>query len=252
MPAADASGFSATTYGDGFADVYDEWYGHITDAEATAAFVAARAVNENIAELGVGSGRLVSALLAEGLRVLGVDASSAMLAKCQEATEGKGVDLVQADLGLLPLRAGSDLGAALCAFNTLFNLQTESAQRAFFERAGSALAPNGVLVVEAVTGAGLNEGPVSSVGVSRMEVDRLVLSATVTDAEAQTLTGQHVDITEAGIRLRPWRLRWSTPAQLDAIAESVGLQISERFGGWNEDPFTEDSDIHISCYQLKQ
>ena len=249
MPTEDAPEFSASTYGDGFADVYDEWYGHITDAEATARFVAERAANPTVAELGVGSGRLVPALLAQGLRVIGVDASRAMLAKCQRVVAGNAVDLIQADLGMLPLRSGSELGAALCAFNTFFNLQSESAQREHFARVGAAISVDGVLIIEAVTGAGLNEGPPSSVGVSRLEVDRLVLSATVTDAEAQTLTGQHVDITEAGIRLRPWRLRWSTPPQLDALAESAGLQLSERFGGWNKEPFTEDSDIHISCYQ---
>jgi len=34
-------GFGPSTYGDGFADVYNDWYGTITDANATAAFVSA-------------------------------------------------------------------------------------------------------------------------------------------------------------------------------------------------------------------
>jgi hypothetical protein len=38
--------------------------------------------------------------------------------------------------------------------------------------------------------------------------------------------GQYVDITEAGIALRPWHIRWATPAQLDEIAAAAGLSSS--------------------------
>ena len=38
-PADANAGFDAATYGDSFADVYDEWYPDVSDASATAEFV---------------------------------------------------------------------------------------------------------------------------------------------------------------------------------------------------------------------
>lgn len=241
-------GFQPSTYGDGFADVYDDWYGTITDAEATAAFVAARRADGPVLELGVGSGRLVPALVAAGCTVVGVDASTAMLDRCRERVGGR-VPLVRADLASLPIRAGAGAGAALCAFNTLFNLPTPADQSALLERLRSSILPDGVIIIEAITGSNLAAGPPSSVGVSRMTTDSLVLSAAVLDADQQTIQGQHVEITAGGVTLRPWMLRWTTPNELDVMAEEVGLRLSERWGDWSGGPFDHDGEIHISVYR---
>jgi hypothetical protein len=69
------------------------------------------------------------------------------------------------------------------------------------------------------------------------------------DRAAQTITGQHVHVTEAGIRLRPWHLRYATPAQLDAMAADAGLVLAWRAAGWEGEPFTEDADVHVSAYR---
>ena len=61
------------------------------------------------------------------------------------------------------------------------------------------------------------------VAVRSLRADELVLSATVHDPDAQTITGQHVQISEAGIRLRPWVIRYLRPEQLDALAVAAGL-----------------------------
>ncbi len=249
FPASDPNlhDFSASTYGDSFADVYDDWYENISDAEATAAFVAARCGDGPMVELGVGTGRLVDQLISHGLQVIGVDASADMLSRCAPRP---GLTKVQADMAALPFdNAGPHLGGALCAFNTLFNLASVEQQAQLFASVANALQPNGALIIEAITGAGLEDGPPDSVGVSRIDSDRLVLAATKVDAEAQTIVGQHVDITEAGIRLRPWRLRWTTPPQLDVIANEVGLELVERVADWDGTPFDDDSDRHVSVYR---
>ena len=237
-------GFGPSTYGDGFADVYNDWYGTITDANATAAFVAARRADGPVLELGVGSGRLVPALAAAGCSVLGVDASQSMLLQCPP-----GLATVQADLATLPLRQAPFAGAAVCAFNTLFNLPTAEAQLALMQQVAATLLPGGALVIEAITGAALSNGPPQSVGVSRMTASDLVLSATLLDTEAQTIQGQHVEITEAGVKMRPWLLRWTTPRQLDQLAALIGLSLTERFADWDLTPFHDDSDKHISVYR---
>ncbi len=237
-------GFGPSTYGDGFADVYDQWYGSITDAEATADFMAARCGTGPLLELGVGSGRLVPALRRAGCTVIGIDASHEMLRRCQP-------DLirVRADLAHLPFGGPASAGGAICAFNTLFNLPTADAQGDLLGRIGVVLASDGHLVIEAITGAALPGAPPQSVGVSRMSADDLVLSATVVDAATQTIQGQHVEITTTGITLRPWLLRWTTPEQLDALAADAGLLLVERYGDWDRRPFNQNSDKHVSVYR---
>lgn len=237
-------GFGPSTYGDGFADVYNDWYGTITDAEATAAFVASCRADGPVLELGVGSGRLVPALEAAGCTVIGLDASQSMLTQCP-------ADLatIRADLAALPLRPAPFAGAAVCAFNTLFNLPTVEAQLSLLQQVASLLFAGGALVIEAITGAALTDGPPQSVGVSRMTATDLVLSATLLDTEAQTIQGQHVEITETGVKMRPWLLRWTTPDQLDQLAALAGLTLAERYADWGRSPFTSDSDKHISVYR---
>ena len=73
-------------YGDAFADVYDEWYEHVTDAPATARALHALSGGGNLCELGIGTGRIaipLAELLAPGRGVWGIDESDAMLAQCR-------------------------------------------------------------------------------------------------------------------------------------------------------------------------
>jgi hypothetical protein len=155
--------------------------------------------------------------------------------------------LIGGDISALPVRSQAGIGGALCAFNTIFNLPTARLQQEVMLQAASVV--DGPLVLEAATGAALAQADGQSVGVARMETDSVVLTATVVDHDAQTITGQHVDISRAGITLRPWHLRWSTPAQLDEMAAAAGLQLVERFADWNETPFDESSEAHVSVYR---
>ncbi len=237
--------FGPHTYGESFADVYDDWYSGISDAEATATFVAARVASGPVLELGVGSGRLVKPLTERGLPMIGLDASPSMLERCRVTLPD--LPVLRADLAHLPI--GGTIGGALCAFNTIFNLPSADQQEALLHALASVLHPRGSIVIEASSGRSLGDGATSSVGVSRMTNDRVVLSATMVDADAQQIRGQHIDISEQGIKLRPWLLRWTTPEQLDMLARRAGLRLAERFGGWRDEPFDASSETHVSVYR---
>ena len=72
-------GYGADTYGESFADVYDDWYADVSDVDATVATIARLAGDGPVLELGVGTGRLAIPLAAAGVRVIGIDASPSML-----------------------------------------------------------------------------------------------------------------------------------------------------------------------------
>lgn len=238
-------------YGRAFADVYDHWYRDVSDAEATARFVAARCGDGPVVELGVGSGRLAGPMAAQGLTVIGLDGSMPMLRRCPRPLDRRGggqpLHLVHGDMRALPFRG--TVGAALIAFNTLFNLSAVSDQGRLLSELRTLLGPDGPLIIEALDVSPLLSGPRRSIGVRQRDADGLVVSATQLDPGQQLLTGQHVEIDDGGARVRPWRLRWLTPGQVDELAGDGGLVLTERYGSWAGEPVTEAGQTHVSVYR---
>ncbi len=239
-------GYRPTTYGDGFADVYDDWYADVSPPAETAAFLARR-VDGLVVELGSGTGRLAGPLAALGVPVVGLDASIAMLERSRRSHPD--VPVVAADMAEQPFRSATASGV-LIAFNTLFNLPSAALQQRALHQAATLLEPGGVVVVEAfVPGAGA-EARSSHVEVVRLDVDVVVLQVSRTDPGDGTVTGHHVELRDgAPVRLRPWHLRFTDPAGLDHLAASAGLRLVERFGDWAETPFDAASGTHVSVYR---
>jgi SAM-dependent methyltransferase len=203
--------------------------------------------------LGGGSGRLALPLAARGITMWTVDASLAMVRRLRAKPGGDRVHAVVGDMAALPLSAGARFGVVLCAFNTLFNLTTIEAQRRCLADAADRLVPEGGrLVVESFV-APLPDDAAAAVGAvepRHIGIDEVVLTVSRLDPASHTITGQHVQITEAGIRLRPWMLRYLSPEELDALAAGAGLRLAERHAGWRAEPFTPDSSVQVSTYAL--
>ena len=244
-------GFDATTYGERFADVYDEWYGEMSDVAATVEAVGALAAGGPVLELGVGTGRLAVPLAERGLEVHGIDASPAMLERLAAKAAGAGVTVhaSRGDFADVGAEVAGGFAVVLVAFNTLFNLPDADAQGRCFAAVARRLRPDGHLVVEAFVPEPEAAAPGGAVTPTAIETDRVVLQVTRSDPGAQTVVGSVVSITEAGIRLRPWRIRWATPNELDAMAAGAGLERVERWGDWDRRPFDDDSAKHVTLYR---
>lgn len=242
-------GYDEQSYGEGFADVYDEWYADVTDVDATVRRIVDVTRGEGrVLELGVGTGRLAVPMAAAGLRVVGIDSSEAMLAKLRERDTASTVEAVLGDIaGDLP---AGPFDAVLIAYNTIFNLLGEQDQPRLFQRVAERLAPGGVFVVEAFVPHPDAADGSSEVTVRSMAVDHVVLSVSVNRPDEQVAEGQFVQFSEAGgVRLRPWSIRWATPEQLDAMAVAAGLHLDARLGDMTGTAFTDDSAQHVSVYR---
>jgi SAM-dependent methyltransferase len=202
-----------------------------------------------VLELGVGTGRLAVPMAAAGLHVVGVDSSEAMLERLAARDVAGIVTPIRGDMvDDLP---DGPFDAALVAYNTIFNLLDEAAQQRCFAEVADRLRPGAAFVVEAFVPNGRRpNGRTSDVSVRSLTVDHVVLSVSVDDPERQRAEGQFVQFTESGgVRLRPWSIRWATPAQLDAMATDAGLSLAERSGDMSGEPFTDDSAQHVSIYR---
>lgn len=234
-------------YGDAIADVYDSWYGDLTDVDATVAFLRRFVVDGPVLELGIGTGRLALPLAAAGTSVYGIDVSEAMLDRLRAKDPESRVRVIAGDMvDDLP---GGPFDVVFVAYNTFFNVRDVDRQRRLFVRVAERLTDRGVFVIEAFV-PDVDRPGGDSVTIRSMTTDALVLRADRHDPEAQTIDGQLVEITEAGgVRLRPYRIRYAPPAELDRMAADAGLELAERWENTHPDPFDEESPTHVSVYR---
>ncbi len=238
-------GYDASTYGDRFVDVYDDWYEGITDTATCVEALTRLAGPGPVLELGVGTGRLAIPLARAGLAVTGIDASPAMLERLAAKDGGDAVHGVLGDMAAPPV-GDQRFALVFVAYNTLFNLVDPGDQARCFASAASRLAPGGSFVVEAFVPDA--DRVVDAVAPRTITADRVVLSVSRSDPERQEALGQYVDITEAGIKLRPWHIRWTTVDQLDAMAADAGLIVAERWADWAGAPFHDEAAAHVTRY----
>jgi hypothetical protein len=170
-----------------------------------------------------------------------------MLQRLAAKPGGEAVDAIHGDMAHPPV-GDRRFAVVLVAYNTLFNLVDPARQAQCFRRAAALLAPGGRFVVEAFVPDPAFAQAEASVTPRTVTADKVVLSVTQADPTRQEIAGQLIDITEAGIRLRPWHLRWTTPEQLDEFAAASGLVLAERWAGWSGEPFTAVSSDHVSVY----
>jgi SAM-dependent methyltransferase len=234
-------------YGRSFADVYDEWYRDVSDVAATVERVRRLCDGGPVLELGVGTGRIALPLVDAGLDVAGIDASPDMLDALRAKPDAHRVRAVLGDMAELPLRPAFSL--VLVAFNTLFNLASHERIEACFREVARVLERDGAFVVETFVPPAPGEADDDGVSVREIREDSVVLTAATRTHHDHVITGSHIEIGPHGVRLRPWRLCYATPAELDQFATAAGLVVASRHGGWHGEPYDHESTTHVTVYR---
>lgn len=243
-------GYESHTYGDAFADVYDDWYQDLSDVDALVALIAEFAPGEKLCELGIGTGRLAIPLANNGFTVTGIDSSDAMLARLRVANQQHNITAVAGDM--VDDMPEGPFDVVLIGFNTLFNLESQERQQQCLTTCAHALRTGGIVVVEGLIPTGQPDGgTVDDVSLKSMTATNVVLSVSRHLSAEQLVEGQFIEFTEQhGIRLRPWSIRYSTTDQLDRMATAAGLAMSARFHDANRTPFDPASGRHLTLYTL--
>ena len=247
---AGMEGYRPETYGEHIADVYDELFANLGDVPANVSFLDGLVAERpaRVLELAVGTGRLAIPLAALGHHVTGIDVSAPMLERLAATDDDGTVTAVLGDM-VDDLPAGP-FDLVFVAFNSLFMLTDPDRQRQCFAAVAEVLAAGGAFAVEAFVPWDPPRG--SHVDVRSMAADRVMLSASVTDPGTQVVSGQFVELRDGHpVRLRPYVLRYSTPAELDEWATTAGLRLVERWADVERAPFTDDSAFHVSVYRRR-
>lgn len=234
-------------YGAAFADVYDDWYSDVSDAEATAELVADLAGGDPVLELGIGTGRLALPIAARGVEIHGIDASAAMVERLRRKPGGEAIPVTVSDFTDVPVSAPGGFGVVLIAYNTFFNLPTGASQGRCLGAAAQRLRPGGAVVIEAFVPD--PDSPSTGCELKEAGEDRAVATIYRRLPGSQVAEGAVVCLDDRGPTMRPWRIRWATPDQLDDMAEAAGLVREHRWAGWRREPYDGHSDRHVTVWR---
>lgn len=261
-------GYSASSYGDAFADVYDTWYADLKDDDF-AMYLATLLPDHTatILELGIGTGRLMEKLAS--LRgqlqnphtdlAFGIDSSQAMLDKLKERSALDHVDTQSHNNPLSNVTTmcgdfSQQLPDATCdlifvGYNTLFNLPDDEALASCLRLVRSRLAANGYFALDVVVPEA--QSTPQTVTVKSLTSDSVTLAVSRHDHHEQRIIGQFVEIGTSGTPvLRPWSVRYWTPSQLDQHAAAAGLKLVTRIADGYGTQHQPDDARHISVYAI--
>jgi len=118
-----------------------------------------------------------------------------------------------------------------------------------FQNVAKHLAKTGVFVIEAFVPDVTRFTKGQTIRPMRITTDRLELDVSEHDPVTQRVVSQKVVMTDGQVKLYPVIIRYAWPAELDLMAQVAGLRLRERYTGWRHEPFTSDSQKHISVYE---
>jgi SAM-dependent methyltransferase len=239
-------GYEASTYGDRIADIYDTWYGERLNPDNAVVLLANLAEGGRALELGIGTGRIAIPLSQAGVEVLGIDASEAMVAQLRGKPGGEAIEVILGDF--VDVEVVGQFSLIYVPFTTFFALGTRDRQVRCLHNVANHLETDGHFVLDAFVPDFSRYDHDQWTATMPGGVDHVLIDSMRHDPINQTIEGHHILIEESGIRLFPLHLRYCWPSELDAMAETAGLQLVERYGDYDRQPFDSTSTRHVSVY----
>jgi hypothetical protein len=69
------------------------------------------------------------------------------------------------------------------------------------------------------------------------------------DVAQQGLISHHYWIEDGRVEVFSPPFRYVWPSELDLMARLAGMELRERWGGWEREPFTSESNKHVSVWE---
>ena len=213
---------------DPFAPIYDDWSAHMTE-DVPHYVELARETEGPLVELAVGNGRVAIPVAREtGRRVLGIDASPAMLEAARSRAKAAGVNLELRLGDMREFQLEEPAGLVYVPFRSLLHLPTWADRRRVFERVHASLRPGGrfawnSFVFDPRIAARLDGEWQEQNGV-RHRVD-------------QAKHDNRIDVTlESGDTISLW---WLNRSEWEGLIEVAGFEVEALYGDFDRRPFDE-------------
>jgi SAM-dependent methyltransferase len=221
-----------------------------------------------VLELGVGAGRVASALAADGVHVVGVERDACAIALGRRAHPSPRIEWVQGDMRGVDLERQFD--RVILPYNGLFTLATDDDVRACFLTAARHLSPNGYFVFDFWVAdpfhaeeADDHDGDSGDGGQGHDEEDEPVATIRYAGTEYDVFestrwsrAAQRVDATYryvprgGGAELRSDVMsRYLLCAQIEPLLRAAGLELVVRHGDFDQSAWDEDCERMIVTAQ---
>jgi SAM-dependent methyltransferase len=209
-------------------------------------FLAGLAGDGGALELGVGTGRIALPLAQRGVRVHGIDLSTAMVAVLRAKQGAEEIGVTIGDFATT--RVDGTFRLAYLVYNTITNLTSQDEQVECFRNVAAHLEAGGCFVIE-----------VGVPDLRRLPPGETVRAFTVSptyvgfdeyaDMTAQISYSHHYWVVGDKLEIfsAPYRYVW--PSELDLMARIAGMTLRERWSGWTREPFTSESTSHVSVWE---
>ncbi len=216
--------------------------------EPTVDFLAGLAGDGPALEFGIGTGRIALPLAARGIRVHGIDLSRAMVERVRAKPGAEDISVSIGDFATT--RVDGKFRLAYLVFNTINNLTTQAEQVACFRNAAAHLEPGGAFVIEVGV-------PVVRLIPPGERFYTYYVSDTKWDIDeydfvTQGFYSHHYSVRDGQLFRNSIPFRYVWPAELDLMAQLAGMEFSERWDGWQREPFTAESRRHISVWKTPE
>ena len=197
-------------------------------------------------EFAIGTGRIGLPLSQRGVRVTGIELSPHMVDHLKRKPGAEAVDVTVGDM--TTTRVEGSFRLVYLVWNTIMNVTTQEEQVAVFANAAAHLDPGGFFVVEVLVPQ-LRRLPPTELGrVFTMKDDHVGIE-TFDDPVGQISWSHHwMNIDGQFVyRSAPYRYVW--PSELDLMARLAGMQLRDRWSGWERQPFPGNGVDQVVVYE---
>jgi SAM-dependent methyltransferase len=219
---------------DAIAELYDPWSASVVE-DVAFYLEEARRSGGPVVELGVGTGRIAVPIAADGIRVIGVDSSRAMLDVCarRAALAGVQLDLRMGDLREPPVEERVPL--VICPFRSLLHMHTDEDRLSVLRAAHDLLEPGGRFVFDVFAP---DAADIAQTHDRWLEREPGIFEHAVWDESARTLTLTVRDDE----RETTMALAWLSPGEWRDLLERSDFEIEACYGWFDRTPYNGRED----------
>jgi 2-polyprenyl-3-methyl-5-hydroxy-6-metoxy-1,4-benzoquinol methylase len=243
----------AVPFSDAVAGYYDDIYPDFESSGVIEFLETLGYPKGAVLEFGIGTGRIGLPLARHGYDVHGLEASANMIEILRAKPDAEALTITEGDFTTLEL--GPVFDVVLAPFNVFCCALTPDDQLATMRSIARHIGPDGIAVLETFdptsyhsqTAAVTNVNPVGETGVLIENIRTLPADQLMIVVNTLLRAGRDPEVSTLA-------MRYVWPSELDLLAGMAGLELADRYGGWDRRPFSgsDSRQMAVSVYRQRR